>query len=157
MECPICYKIMGNITFSLECGHRFHISCLNQWRKKFSKPMEFDCPYCRKKINWNRGRQTKDVITKLIKKKLDEVSETIDAKKKVELCTEIFTILNNNYKHYKNETIFKCVIKQKIIEISDRLSDVTWLLGKNISSIIKNKFITVTKDTNTIYSLNIEN
>lgn len=119
--------------------------------------MEFDCPYCRKKINWNRGRQTKDVITNLIKKKLDEVFVTMQPNNRLELCIEIFTILNNNYKHYKNETIFKGVVKQKIIEISDQLNDETWLSNKNISSEIKNKFITVTKDTNTIYSLNIEN
>lgn len=148
---------MGSRTFILGCGHSFHISCLNQWRKKFDNFMEFNCPYCRKQINWHRCRKSKPMITKLIKEKLDAVDQTIFAKNKLILCTEIFTILNDNCKHYKNETLFLGVVKQKIIEILDQLNDQTWLLEKNISSELKNKFIEVTNDTNSIYSLNIEN
>ena len=42
-------------------------------------------------------------------------------------------------------------------DFSNYLEDKTWLLEKNISPELKNKFISVTNDTSSIYSLDIEN
>ena len=32
-NCAICYEKIYKSNFTLDCGHKFHISCLNQWRK----------------------------------------------------------------------------------------------------------------------------
>ena len=43
-ECSICLDDMFNTdTIALECNHRFHKKCINDWFKE-----KHDCPQCRK-------------------------------------------------------------------------------------------------------------
>ena len=119
--------------------------------------MVFDCPYCRKKINWNKCRKNIDKIIKLIKKKLNQVGETNLADKKLKICIEIFSTLNVNLKYFTNQTNFKQIIKLKIIELSDQINDDNWFPVQNINKDLKTTFFSVTTHTNNLYKLNIEN
>ena len=50
-ECPICINNMDEInTVILECGHKFHASCMfTSIKTNFHK-----CPLCRKKIRFHK-------------------------------------------------------------------------------------------------------
>lgn len=44
-DCSICLEIIkkNDKIYKLNCGHIFHVTCLNQWNKN-------TCPYCRNAI-----------------------------------------------------------------------------------------------------------
>ena len=44
-DCSICLEIIkkNDKIYKLNCGHIFHVTCLNQWNKN-------TCPYCRNDI-----------------------------------------------------------------------------------------------------------
>ncbi len=44
-ECSICYNELKENLSKLQCGHIFHISCIDEWRKRYDT-----CPNCRKTI-----------------------------------------------------------------------------------------------------------
>jgi len=48
--CPICYtEIKNNEEFITGCRHRFHISCIAQWRETNNS-----CPMCRNQLSYGR-------------------------------------------------------------------------------------------------------
>ena len=52
LEAPICGICLANIEYGqtiylLPCKHFFHKHCANKWFEK-----KYECPYCRKKVNF---------------------------------------------------------------------------------------------------------
>lgn len=47
LECGICLEkfMLGDELIKLQCGHRFHLTCLEPWVRSSG-----DCPYCRASI-----------------------------------------------------------------------------------------------------------
>ena len=60
MECYICYELINNDKFILECNHTFHKECIKKWFKKNNYKLCKDlckcneryssCPICRAKV-----------------------------------------------------------------------------------------------------------
>lgn len=51
MECAICLSSMSSekdIITKTECGHKFHVNCLEEWIKRSNT-----CPLCRCKTQYN--------------------------------------------------------------------------------------------------------
>lgn len=46
-NCPICLEQIENV-YETECKHKFHESCIKEWKRKNS---EGTCPICRSSIN----------------------------------------------------------------------------------------------------------
>lgn len=45
-DCPICLNTLNENDYTkIECGHKFHFSCLHEWILQ-----ENTCPFCRKSI-----------------------------------------------------------------------------------------------------------
>jgi len=41
-ECPICFEDINDIkNVTLQCTHRFHVDCIDEWKK-----MKSECPLC---------------------------------------------------------------------------------------------------------------
>ena len=56
-ECPICLDEYSKNTIKLNCGHSFHLNCINYW-KKFNNV----CPLCRVRIDKVITIKTKEQI-----------------------------------------------------------------------------------------------
>ena len=156
-NCAICYEKIYKSNFTLDCGHKFHISCLNQWRKIHKDIMKFVCPYCRSDIDWTKLRKNRNDITRIIKIKLEQCAIEFDHDKRLKICIEIFAILNQNVNIYINHSVFMGVMKKKIIELCQKLNDNLFLELNNISYLKKKKFIETVTKTNKVYKLNIKN
>lgn len=46
--CSVCLENFGGMSVvRLECGHRFHKKCLQEWFRHLAKEREAFCPYCK--------------------------------------------------------------------------------------------------------------
>ena len=53
-KCIICSDNLTLGIVTLECGHKYHINCL---KLSFNKYESKKCPYCSKKVNFNKFKK----------------------------------------------------------------------------------------------------
>ena len=115
--CSICLSKVTSRTFNLECGHKFHIKCLNLWRKSFIKDNKYyrvSCPYCRLDISFIRTRSN-SCICKI--GDLCKILENVKCKNEKLTClTILFREAYDNYSFLSRFPRFVNVITEKILE-----------------------------------------
>ena len=75
--CSICLNRVTQ-SFTLECGHKFHIKCLNFWRQhdeSYNGVFKFNCACCRQPIDWSRPSRNDGILVKYIKNLLLEIQQ----------------------------------------------------------------------------------
>ena len=50
-ECPICFYKLNSECIHLRCGHVYHKTCIESWKKKHRE--QWPCPLCRRKYYHN--------------------------------------------------------------------------------------------------------
>lgn len=58
VDCSICFKLIIKDTKELECKHKFHTNCINNWLKQNKT-----CPICRKDVEYKNIEENNEIIS----------------------------------------------------------------------------------------------
>ena len=153
MDCLICLNKVHKNYNMLQCGHRFHSKCIQQWEHMLiyqGKPIT--CPYCRNKydnIAYNirnniRFRNNK-LITELHERIYDItfmpifINDKLDYTPKINKIIELFEMINRNSIFFKKYNDLKVAIQRKAFEFIDsihRIRQLNWNLKTKVTGIL---------------------
>ena len=137
--CGICLLNIYSPTFNLECNHKFHIKCLNEWRKAacIHNPyyQQFSCPYCRERIAWVRTRRSSCIIK--IKDFFEVLSNKLSKNNKLVCMTILFQILLDSYPIFHGNPKFLNSLKERIPTLKEEVI----INNGNIKPEIKDNFL----------------
>lgn len=61
-ECVVCYEAFQvRSGWRLECGHKFHKSCLTEWAR-LQRQLGLSCPMCRRDIRLENGENFQQFV-----------------------------------------------------------------------------------------------
>ena len=122
--CSICYEVLDDNSFKLECNHIYHTKCIVKWFRNDHK----NCPLCNDKtidisnLSWGVKLQTIEEIKKLGRKKIcpDNIKKQLNLIKKY----------NEDECKLKKEIVSFKKENKEILDKFNKLRDKKYLLAR---------------------------